>query len=73
IKTSDVDVSLFSNPVVANRELIYLAVFNNQNWSIVHYSSRKGEKAHFMQMGRGFVYLPVCYASNEQIDPAAYP
>lgn len=73
IKTSDVDVSLFSNPVVDNREWIYLAVFNNQNWSIVHYSRRKGEKAHFMQMGRGIVYLPVCYASNEQIVPAGYP
>lgn len=73
IKTSDIDVPLFSNPEVDKHTWIYLAVFNNQDWSIVHYSKRKGKSAHFTQMGRGIVYLPICYESNEQITPAGYP
>ena len=73
VKTSDVNISLFSNPVVDKMKWIYLAVFNDQNWSIVHYGRRKGKQAQFTQMGRGIVYLPVCYTENEQIVPAGYP
>lgn len=73
IKTSDINITLFNHPIVNNHKWIYLTVFNNQDWSIVHYGKRRGRKVHFKQMGRKIVYLPVCYIGNGQTFPAGYP
>lgn len=70
VETSDVNVSLFPD---VKSEFVYLAVFDNQDWRIVHYAEREGGKALFRKMGHGIVYLPVVYGRNGSLLPAAYP
>ena len=48
-------------------------LFDDQNWSIVHWGVRNGRKAVFRDMGRGIVYMPVCYSEEEGILPAGDP
>ena len=40
---------------------VYLSVFNDQKWSIVHWARKKGTKARFTKLGRDIVYLPVYF------------
>lgn len=68
--TSDVNVPLFNN---IKSEYIYLAVFDNQDWRIVHFAERQGNKAQFRKMGRGVVYLPVTYGRKGRLIPAGHP
>lgn len=70
METSDVSVSLFPN---VKSEYVYLAVFDNRDWQIVHFAARQGKKALFPKMGRGIVYLPVTYNRMGHLVPASYP
>jgi hypothetical protein len=42
----------------------YLAVFDNKNWTPIHYGKVSGKKVKFEKMGKNCMYLPVFY--NEQ-------
>lgn len=70
ITTSDIDVPLFSG---VEDEVVYIAVFNNQEWSIVHHGKRSGRSARFEKMGRNIVYLPMSYGNNGESVPAGHP
>ena len=70
METSDVNVSLFPN---VKSKYVYLAVFDNRDWQIVHFAERQGSKALFPNMGRGIVYLPVTYNRMGQLLPAGHP
>ena len=70
VTTHDVEVKLF--PEVRD-PWIYLAVFDNRNWKIVHFAERKGDKATFRNMGCDIVYLPVCLDEYEEAVPAGLP
>ena len=43
--TSDVEVELYDD--VESGRFVYLSVFDNQDWSIVHWGTRHGRKATF--------------------------
>lgn len=58
-ETSDVEVDLYN--LDYGTRYVYLAVFNNQKWSIVHWATKEGPKARFTKMGRDIVYLPVYF------------
>lgn len=70
VETSDVNVPLFSN---LKSKYVYLAVFDNRDWQIVHFAERDGNNALFRKMGRGIVYLPVTYGHQGRLVPAGYP
>lgn len=66
----DVEVGLF--PEVKDK-WVYLSVFDNWDWKIVHFAKRKGNKATFEAMGCDIVYLPVCFDEYEGTVPAGLP
>lgn len=66
----DVEVELF--PEVSDR-WVYLSVFDNRDWKIVHYAQRKGDWAKFVAMGSDMVYLPVCMDEYGETLPAGLP
>ena len=70
METSDVNVSLFPN---VKSEYVYLSVFDNRDWQVIHFAKREGSKALFRKMGRGIVYLPVTYDDMGKLTPAAHP
>lgn len=70
VETSDLNVSLFPD---VKSEYVYLAVFDNQNWQIVHFAKRTGDMALFRKMGRGIVYLPVAYDEMDKLTPVSHP
>ena len=70
VTTYDVEAKLF--PGVKD-SWIYLAVFDNRNWKIVHFAERKGDKATFRNMGCDIVYLPVSFDEYEGAIPAGLP
>ncbi len=59
IETSDVEVDLYNSDYDAH--YVYLSVFDDQKWSIVHWARKEGLKARFTKMGRDIVYLPVYF------------
>lgn len=66
--TSDIEVQLYDN--IENSKFIYLSVFDNQEWSIVHWGIRHGCKATFRNMARNIMYMPVQYSEEKGIVPA---
>lgn len=60
--TDDVKLSLENVP--KGSHYAYLAVFDNKDWIPVHYGKISGRKVTFTDMGRGVVYLPVCWDEN---------
>ena len=70
VETSDVSIPLFGD---VKSEYVYLAVFGSQDWRIVHFAERQGDKAQFRKMGRGVVYLPVTYGRRGRLIPAGHP
>ncbi len=69
--TSDVEVKLYAD--LPQSRFAYLAVFDDVQWNIVHWGERRGNKATFRNMGRGVVYMPVCYSDKEGTVPAGDP
>lgn len=70
-QTSDVQVPLYKDG--KETKYIYLSVFDNQNWSIVHWGVKKDNVAEFKGMARGVVYMPVYYSIIEGITAAGDP
>lgn len=66
--TSDVEVELYDD--VESGRFVYLSVFDNQDWSIVHWGTRHGRKATFRDMSRNVVYMPVHYSEENGTVPA---
>lgn len=66
----DVEISLF--PEVKDK-WVYLSVFDNRDWKIVHFAKRKGNRATFQAMGCDIVYLPICFDEYEGTVPAGLP
>lgn len=64
-RTSDVEVVLYDNEY--QDRFVYLAVFDDRNWSIVHWGRRNGNKAVFKDMARDVVYMPVFYRHGDII------
>lgn len=50
----------------------YLSVFDNKEWIPVHYGKIAGGKVRFEKMGRGVVYLPVCWSEKGMV-PVGVP
>lgn len=71
-ETTDVSVSILKGKA-RKRNIVYLAVFDNQKWTIVHWAKRQGSKALFKNMARGVVYLPVYYSDRKETIPAGKP
>lgn len=67
VETSDVEVSLYPTDENRHSGYVYLAVFDNRTWKIVHWAKKSGTKASFSHMGRDIVYLPVYYAEDRVI------
>lgn len=61
--TDCVDVKLEVNG--KNGKFAYLSVFNNHTWTPIDFARIKHGKAHFKNMGKNIVYLPVYYEENE--------
>lgn len=72
-KVHDITVSLYDNPLVKQREYVYLAVFNDKTWSDVQFGKRTGNVCRFNKMGYNCVYLPVVHVSVENTVPAGDP
>lgn len=70
IKTYDIAIPLF--PTIES-QWVYLAVFNDSEWEIVHYGKNKNNQGHFTDMGSGIVYLPVIYDKLKRTIPAGHP
>lgn len=68
VKVSNIRVSLGFK----KQKYVYLAVFNGLAWRPVAWAKIKAGKACFKDMGRGVVYLPVCFES-EEIRAVTYP
>lgn len=72
VSTTDVGISPDSERV-ENEKIIYLAVFNDEEWRIVSWAKLENGKATFRKMGNNkIVYLPVCY-ENGVTNPVASP
>ena len=67
-QTADIEVPLYGG--LPHSRYAYLAVFDNQDWSIVHWGERKGGRASFADMACGIVYLPVLYSDEYGVQPA---
>lgn len=68
---SDVSVKL-NNAAPEDQKYVYLYNFQRE-WVAVHWSRHKSGRAVFTKMGRGVVYLPAYYSSDNRVYPAAYP
>ena len=66
--TSDVEAELYDD--AESGRFVYLSVFDNQDWSIVHWGTRHGRKATFRDMARNVVYMPVHYSEENGMVPA---
>ncbi|MCD7901795.1 MAG: discoidin domain-containing protein [Bacteroides sp.] len=47
-----------------NSKYAYLAVFDNQKWTPIHWGKIIDGKAKFKKMGKDIMYLPVCYGPH---------
>ena len=72
VSTSDVEIN--PNPdIVGNEKIIYLSVFNDQEWQIVSWAPIENGKAIFRKVGNNnIIYLPVLYKKGVTI-PVAHP
>lgn len=68
---TDITIPILFEPSV-KRQLLYLHLFNNQEWIPICHSERKGGKVQFAKMGRDIMYLPA-YFVNGKPEPANYP
>ncbi len=69
--TSDVEVELTQE--VRRSDILYLSVFNAQEWKIIDWAKIDHDKAVFHHIGNNnIIYLPVFYQKG-QIIPAAAP
>lgn len=68
VKVSNINIRLkkFKN------KYAYLAVFNDLTWKPIAWAENKFGKAGFKDMGRGVVYLPVCYVGRKMCE-VGYP
>lgn len=72
VGTSDVTIALENN-IEGSNGILYLAVFNAEQWRIVSWARIKNGKATFPQMGNNhIIYLPVFYVNGKKI-PASSP
>lgn len=71
---STTDVEVFPDTAKVGKEkLIYLAVFNDEEWRIVTWAKYENGKSVFIKTGNNrIVYLPVCYKNGKTI-PVASP
>ncbi|MDR1202038.1 MAG: discoidin domain-containing protein [Tannerellaceae bacterium] len=61
-----VDVTIHPDCGIKKGYLLYLNVFNNQNWVPIQYS-KTSDPAIFPSMGKNIVYLPAYYDNNKLI------
>jgi hypothetical protein len=72
VSTSDVEVYPDMN-MIGKDSIVYLAVFNAEEWRIVSWAKIENGKAIFRKIGNNnIIYLPVCY-ENRQTTPVAKP
>jgi hypothetical protein len=69
MKPFDVEVEIKQK---TGHRYLYLSVFDNRNWTPIHWGKRSGNTATFHKMGGRIVYLPVCY-DNKTTLPIAPP
>lgn len=72
LSTSDVTIEIEKN-IEDTNDILYLAVFNAEQWRIVSWANIKNGKATFEAMGNNnIIYLPVFYIEGKKI-PASSP
>jgi len=62
-KVSDIVLHLTNIP--EQTHYCYLCIFNNQFWNPVYWGKVQDDKATFLKMGRGVMYLPVYYVNQK--------
>lgn len=70
IRTSDISVPLINNK--SKDKYAYLAVFDNQSWSVVDLGISTASKAEFQNVGRDIVYLVLGYDGTALV-PISHP
>ena len=72
-ETQDVDIPVNITPLTKDKEnIVYSCVFNFLDWRVDWWGKISNNKAHFTNMGKGAVYLPMKYANNK-LNPVGYP
>jgi len=72
-ETQDVDIPVVASQKTSDKENIaYACVFNTLDWRLIWWGKVKGNTAHFTNMSKGVVYLPMQYTNNK-LHPVGYP
>jgi hypothetical protein len=72
-ETQNLDIPVNNTQVTISKENIaYACVFNTLDWRIIWWGKIKDNKAHFANMSKGAVYLPMQYTNNK-LHPIGYP
>lgn len=72
-ETQDIDIPVSSSQTSVGKENIaYSCVFNSLDWRVIWWGKIKNNKAHFTNMSKGAVYLPMKYINNK-LYPVGYP
>ena len=67
-----IDVSIELNHKLKKGDIVYLNVFNNQNWVPIHFS-KTSRPAVFSSMGKNIVYLPSYFDEYRRTVACNYP
>ena len=70
LQTSEVDLELPKRP---SGRYACLAIFNDLKWLPVAWTTVRGKRVVFQNMGKQVVYLPVGYSQEEEMLPLAPP
>ncbi len=72
-ETQDVDIPVSNTQTIFEKgSIAYVCVFNNLDWRVVWWGKIKNNTAHFINMSKGAVYLPMQY-NNKKLHPVGYP
>lgn len=71
LPTTDIKVEL-TKQIPDNSYHAYLCTFDNKDWKVISWAKIKQGEATFVDMGKGFVYMPMFYSEHRLI-PASLP
>ena len=62
LHTADISIDI---PATVHEKYVYLAVYDDESWQPVAYSTVQKGKSHFTKLGRNCIYLPVHYPARQ--------
>jgi hypothetical protein len=62
-ETIDIKVNINENSL-AKKKIAYIMVFNNKEWTPIHWAKIKNHSATFSDMAKGCAYIVMCYDNN---------